>query len=283
MQDRPQTRAKSGRMKEIIVKSGKAEFAVTAAGEGRPLVFLHAGVCDRRMWRAQVAAFAATDKVIAYDRRGFGQTTYAAEPHSATGDLTAVLDATTAGEPVTLVGCSQGGRIAIDFALRNPTRVRTLVLVAPAVGGAPWPDKFPEPIQRLVDAMTEAEKRNDLDRLNALEAHAWLDGPAEREGRVGGAARALFLDMNGRVLRSPETGDAGHVKDAYARFAELAMPITFISGLLDFPNLNETSRRLSRAAPKASLVEVHGVAHLPNLERPDFFNTLLRKHFERAG
>jgi pimeloyl-ACP methyl ester carboxylesterase len=263
-------------MKRLTVRSGRADLAVLMAGEGPPLVFLHAGIADKRMWRGQLEAFAGTHTTIAYDRRGFGETTYEAEPHTRVGDLDAVLAALAPGRTV-LVGCSQGGRVAIDYALDHFRRVRALVLVAPAVSGAPDPAAFPPEIQAPLDATEAAEKADDLDRLNALEAHAWLDGPRAKEGRVGGSLRTLFLDMNGRALRAPPTGDEISDTRAYQRFAELALPILLTCGDLDFPHIQERTRHLSRVAPYAELVEMRGAAHLPNLEQPDAFNALLRR------
>jgi pimeloyl-ACP methyl ester carboxylesterase len=79
----------------VTIPSGFAELAVAAAGDGPGLVFLHAGVADLRMWAGQMATSAKTHRVVAYDRRGFGETRYAAEPHSFLDDLDAVLRATT--------------------------------------------------------------------------------------------------------------------------------------------------------------------------------------------
>lgn len=62
----------------------------------------------------------------------------------------------------------------------------------------------------MIERIEVAENAADLDTVNRLEAHLWIDGPATQEGRVGGAARPLFLDMNNRALRS---GDVGEVTD----------------------------------------------------------------------
>src|SRR3546814_16052958 len=116
------------------IASGRAVLAAEvsgsgAIGSGDPVIFLHANICDRRMWRDQLDAIGAGHqsiacRAIAYDRRGFGETRAEAEEHSAVDDLMAVLDATTEGRPAILVGCSQGGRIAIDATLRYPASVR---------------------------------------------------------------------------------------------------------------------------------------------------------------
>jgi pimeloyl-ACP methyl ester carboxylesterase len=113
------------------ITSGQARLAVTVVGDGDPVVFLHAAVCDSRMWRAQLDAVGASNKAIAYDRRGFGETRAEKEDFSAVADLMAVIDVVGDGAPTILVGCSQGGRVALDTALLHPSRVRALVLIAP--------------------------------------------------------------------------------------------------------------------------------------------------------
>lgn len=97
------------------IASGRTLLAVRVAGHGRPVVFLHANVCDSRMWQPQMDAVSAGHLGVAYDRRGFGGTQPEREDHSPVADLMAVMDAITDGRPAVLVGCSQGGRIAMTL------------------------------------------------------------------------------------------------------------------------------------------------------------------------
>jgi pimeloyl-ACP methyl ester carboxylesterase len=260
------------------VFSGKATLAAETAGSGTPVVLLHAGVADRRMWRSQLEALAAASppfKAIAYDRRGFGDSLHADERWSLVGDLVAVLDATARGEPAILVGCSQGGRIAIDAALAHRSRVRALVLVAPAISGAPEPTSLSPGIEAWIARMERAEAEADIDAINALEACAWLDGPLQPEGRVGGAARDLFLAMNDIALRAEARGTEIEPPPAFLRLAELDVPTLVVWGDLDFPHLVERCRSLSARLPRAVGRKIDGTAHLPNLEKPEAFNRLL--------
>ena len=169
-------------MIEIRIPSGDWSLAATLSGEHPRLVFLHPGVADRRCWCDVMSALVPDFPAVAYDRRGFGETPAADAPFVDVDDLRAVLDACVAG-PAVLVGNSQGGRIAIDFALAHPERVDRLALIAPAVSGAPEPDWVAEIGQ-------------------SLEALIWLDGPAGPEGRVGGTMRDLFLAMNLVALKN---------------------------------------------------------------------------------
>ena len=104
-------------LEEFEIEVGGAVLTGAEAGEGLPVVFLHAGVCDHRMWREEMEAVAARGfHAVAYDRRGFGETTSPDEPFSHLDDLEAVLGHFGIHAAV-FVGCSMGGGLAIDFAL----------------------------------------------------------------------------------------------------------------------------------------------------------------------
>jgi pimeloyl-ACP methyl ester carboxylesterase len=248
------------------ITSGRAILAAEVIGRGPPVVFLHAGVCDRRMWRSQLDGAGANNTAIAYDRRGFGETRAEREDYSAVADLLAVIDTAANGAPAVLVGCSQGGRIALDAALAHPSRIRALVLIAPSVTGASEPN-YPIEIDALMTRLRNAEKDGDLDRVNAIKAHLWLDGPLQPEGRVAGHARELFLDMNGTALRSPPIGSNLDVAPTYDRLGEISAPSLVIWGDLDFPHIQDRSRHMATKMPNASGYMLAGSAHLPSLER----------------
>ncbi len=257
-----------------FVGSGRAALCVEeSATAGPAIVGLHAGVCDRRMWAPQVEALRATHRVLAYDRRGFGATRYAPEPHSRVADLIAVLDDAGIDRAV-LMGCSQGGRLALDAALAHPERVAAVVLVACSVSGAPDDASGPfEPtIAALVARLEAAEARGDHAALNELEAQAWLDGPAQPAGRVGGALRALFLDMNGIALAAPDPGEVAEPPPAWERLEQIGVPTLIVWGDLDFPHVDARMRTLARRIPRAQTHVMNGVAHLPGLEQPAAFH-----------
>ncbi len=260
------------------VLSGRATLAVedSGANSGTTLVFLHAGVADQRSWgalREELLRAEPSLRVLTYDRRGFGRSSWSAEPHSRVGDLMAVIDSVAAdsvgADSVVLVGNSQGGRVAIDAALAHPGRVSALVLMATAVSGAPASERFPDDVQRLSDAIDAAEGAQDLALVNELEAQLWLDGPSSPAGRVSGAARDLFLDMNGIALRAEGPGDCTDDELAsWASLGQLSMPTLVIVGDLDLPHLRERARTLVATMPNARLVEVSGVAHMLAMEKP---------------
>jgi len=258
-----------------IVPVGNARIVAEWASGGQPVVFLHAAVADRRMWRHQLAALAPRHHVIAYDRRGFGETPAVDEAYSQTADLFAVVDHLVGpGKPVILVGCSQGGSIAIDATLASPDRVAGLVLIAPSVSGAP-PATPHEAVRRLLDAIDLAGTSGDLDPVIRLKAALWLDGPLANQGRVKGPARELFAAMNGIALAAPVIGRVLQPAPAWDRLDRIAAPVRILCGNLDVPHIQARCRQLAAALPDARLEILPGVAHLPSLEQPDLLTDRL--------
>lgn len=219
-------------------------------------------------------------RLVAYDRRQFGDTEYLPESFSHADDLGAVVSHCGA-EPVVLVGNSQGGRISIDYALANPEKVRALILVGTAISGAPIvDDSLIDPAVLALDAASEeAYDRGDLAETNRLEAHLWLDGPLVTEGRVTGAKRDLFLDMNGRALEAAFPGEEIEPPSAFDRLEELAMPILVVVGDLDMSLILDRGRHVVELAPNARLEVMAGTAHLPQFEQPAVFAALVGEFF----
>lgn len=260
----------------IGITSGGATLVTETSGQGPAVVCLHAGVADRRSWRPVGPHLRDDHRVVAFDRRGFGDTVYDPEPHAHVDDLVAVMDTLDLDSAV-LVGNSQGGRVAIDTALRHPDRVAGLVLLAAAWTGAPtWEQEMPEGLARLDAMLDDADESGDVDEINRLEAWLWLDGWAGPEGRVDGPARDLFLDMNRRALTADDPGELADLPPAWPRLGELQMPTTIVEGDLDLPWALWKARQAAEAMPDAHLEVLAGVAHLPTLERPHQVATLIR-------
>jgi len=259
-----------------------AAVAYEAAGSGPPVILLHAGVADRRMWQSQMIVLGKHFRTIAYDRRGFGATETADRPFSHVNDLRMLLDALRL-EQVALIGCSQGGRVAIDFILAYPQRVSRLALIASAVSGQPPPGELTPEVAAIDAAIDAADEAGDLARLNELEARLWLDGPLAEAGRVAGPLRDLFLDMNGIALRAPELTQEIEPPPAFDRLRELDLPVLVIWGELDAPFAQARCRTLAARVPGARTVLVPAAAHLPSLEKPDFVNAVLLAFLRQPG
>jgi pimeloyl-ACP methyl ester carboxylesterase len=248
--------------------SGAARLAYDVEGDGPPVLLLHAGVTDRRSWVALTRELAPTHRVVAYDQRGHGETTYSAETFDPVADALAVLDDAAVEGPVAAVGASVGGGIAIDLTLDHPDRVSRLVLIGSACRGAPdrTPDEYPESYREVAHAIDLAEGDEDWDEVNSLERWLWLDGPSARDGRVRDPARQLFLDMNGRALRADPVGDEIDRPSSWDRLGEIAVPTLVLIGDLDLEDVADTAEGLAEHIPDARLEWLEETAHLPHLE-----------------
>jgi len=268
----------------VEIPVGWARLAVARRGAGGPphVVFLHTGISDRRSWDEVSDLLSPDMDVVAYDRRGFGLTAYRPERHDQVVDLLAVLDGLGLDEAV-LVGNSRGGQIALDFTLTHPGRVAALVLVAPAVSGAPAADEI-EPVEAAIwETLEAAEAAGALHALNLGEVRLWVDGPYAPEGRVGGPARDLALDMNRIALHAADPGYEDEAPDAWSRLSEVHCPALIVVGDLDLAHIRARAEELASRIAGARLLVMEGAAHLPGLEQPAAFAALLRDFLGRPA
>lgn len=263
-----------------VLKVNGAQIAYQVEGSGEPVVLVHAGVADMSMWDDQVAGLRDRYRVIRYDCRGFGRTVTEKVPFSNRDDIAALLD--HLGESSAHVaGLSRGGQIALDFAIEQPARVRSLVFAAGGLSGyesPAWkPEEFEEP-QRL-------EEAKDWEGLAKWETQHWVNGPGQPSDRVAPALRDRvheWILSNYRAEKEP--GEPQPLRPpAVGRLAELQAPLLVIVGTLDEPEAVDTCRYLAAHVPGARLEVFEGAAHMLNLEQPERFTRLIREFFASAA
>jgi pimeloyl-ACP methyl ester carboxylesterase len=176
----------------MIAASGCAKLAFDIAGaeHAADVLLIHAGVADRRSWAHVVERLAPEHRCVAFDMRGFGETTYEREDGwSQVADALAVLDAAGLSRPI-LVACSIGGEIAIDLALAYPQRIAALVLIGTAVRGAPCPQSSKPGVQPNCRLCLKRQKRRETSTV-------WRRGcgsmvPPRRKDASRGARGSCF-------------------------------------------------------------------------------------------
>lgn len=241
-------------------------------GSGIPVIMLHAGVADSRMWQPQVEEFAKTFDVVRPDMRGFGDSELPPAPWTPRADLLALVDELRL-KPAHLVGCSMGGSLAIDFAIDHPERVSKLVVVGAGVSGQKQDPRH----EGLYTEVTAADERNDMKAVNEAEMYLWLDGPYRPRGYVRQPLRDLFLDMNGRNLDADWSAAPMQSLEppAIDRLSEITAPTLVIVGDADLEPIRETADLLASSIRGARKAVIHDAAHLPNLEHPAEFNRIV--------
>lgn len=263
-----------------FVDSQGARLYFERVGNGPPLLFIHAGVADLRMWDAQVDFFAGSFDCIRFDLRGFGQTQNEADKFSPGDDVSAVLDH-LAVERSHIVGLSMGGSIAADFAIEHPERVSSIALVAAGVSGL---EHQPEERESAAfEEMDRAYEEEKWDELVELELQMWLDGPG-RAGRIKGQLRDRMRAMcRGSYERGePEATRVPIDPPASGRLLEIQAPTLIISGTYDTTALQAFADHMANGIPGASRIEYEGVAHMINLEKPERFNADLLAFLKKA-
>lgn len=258
------------------------------AGDGPPVLLLHGLGGTKASFLPTVAALAEGHRVIAMDHPGFGDSD---KPFPAPYDAPffaewaeSLLDEMGI-EQAHVVGHSMGGRVAIEFGLRNPDRTHGLVLMTPSMawlGNRRWAaylklvrpelgllQPAPRPIveevvRRVVPGAADEWTRAGIDEF----LRAYLTP----RGRVAfyAAARQIYLE-------EPD-GPAGF----WTRLEELQCDSMFLWGRRDTLVPIGFRRHVERRLPDARH-EVVDCGHVPQLEAPTRTHTALARFLRRRG
>lgn len=243
------------------------------------MVLVHAGIADSRMWDPQWEAWAARYRVVRYAQRGFGRSTIEAGAYSHGADLVAVLDGLGL-ERATLVGCSLGGRIALEVAIARPERVTALVLVDAAIPGVDWSQEVAD----FGDAEDAAHEAGDLDAATDVNVRFWVDGPGRTPDAVAPALREQVRTMQRRAFELQaglDDEEEALVDDVGGRLGELRGPALVLVGAEDVADFHAIADRLAATIPGAERATVAGAAHLPSAERPEAFAAVVEPFLDR--
>jgi pimeloyl-ACP methyl ester carboxylesterase len=258
-----------------------SDLYVEQAGEGSPVVLLHEGIGDSRMWEPQWAAYAGRFRVVRFDMRGFGQSPPAVGTFSLTGDLVELLDGLELG-PAALIGMSLGGSVAMEATIARPDLVSRLVLVGPGLRGFEMTDET-----KAGWAEEEAAlERGDDEEAVEINMRMWVDGPSRLPDQVDPELRRKVGEMQRRAIdiwRDAGEEEGEHkplVEDWGDRLAEISVPTLILVGELDRPEMHEIADRLEAEIPNTRRETIVGTAHVPNMERPDEFDRLVLEFLE---
>jgi 3-oxoadipate enol-lactonase len=229
------------------VRVNGAELYCEIGGEGRSLVLLHDGLLDRRVWDDQFVAFVPRYRIIRYDRRGYGKSSAPDRPFSDVSDLHRLLRHLNVDDAY-LLGMSNGGKVALEFALEHPGMVAALVLVGPTLGGH-HPSE--EKRRRLSEILSVAR-----DRGFEAGVEAWMEDP--------------FY---------PPAKD----KPTVEGLSRIVTPTLILVGERDDRDNREIASILAGRLPRAEKKLFSGCGHLVNLERPEEFYGAVADFLDALG
>ncbi len=246
------------------------------AGRGVPVLLIHGGLVDSRMWDDQVATLSAGHCTIRYDQRGFGRSAAAKTAYSPVEDVKALLDKLGVRKAV-VIGLSYGGQVAIDFALEHPDRVLALVTASATVRGQPMETVGDRP------AIHAALK----ERGTAEAVKLWLEDPAFVTARDMPAVqermrRMLTENVKGwgaarpELVRWPSRVPAEHLE-------QIPVPTLVLRGGLENPNIVAAADLLAEKIPKATLRIIPAAGHHLSMEAPEQFDAAVLSFLRAAG
>ena len=274
---------------------GGVELYYTDVGHGPPVVLVHGIPTDYRAWNSTVSALAGDFRVVAYSRRyaypnlRSGDVTDSTIENNAT-DLERLIARLDLGR-VHLVGHSYGGFVAAYLASQQPTLLRSLTLVEPAIaslllrdpksGGEKLELLFRHPrialsaqryLKRSNEPALAALAQNDVDTAVRLN----LDGIEDRPGVLNGLpaeVRAMMLD-NARTVKEtvlPYPPLTRHELGGIRR------PTLVVRGSTSALWLRGIAEITGASIPLARAVAIPSSGHFPHLANPAAFNGELRQ------
>ncbi|MFI9171989.1 alpha/beta fold hydrolase [Streptomyces lincolnensis] len=258
-------------METMVRVDGGEVWADDTGGEGVPLVLLHPGIADTRVWDPVLPALAEGRRVIRYEARGFGRSPAPTVSYSQTGDLKAVLDHFGVGRAV-LVGTSMGGSTAVSGTLNEPERIAGLVLLVPGVTGYPELEN-----KELTAQVAELAQAGDMDGLLALALRVWGAAGTPPDTEAATLIRAsipAWFSTYGHVTEEPP---------AFPRLGELSLPCALLLGEQDEPRTIRCNEAMAEAIPGCRLVRSAECDHLPTLRVPETVTELVREVYARVG
>ena len=248
-------------------------------GQGLPVILMHGGQLDHRMWDDQVAVLSKIYRVIRYDIRGFGKSSDPQIPYADFDDLLALENYLHVQRAV-LVGLSLGGRIALDFALLHPDRVSALVLVGPGLRGYRSPD------DEIMNAKEWENVEAARDSGYVVATALWLRNPymapAMEQPRLREWIRLLALDNARNWLVNPLL-ERPLKPRAIDRLHDVKVPTLILVGGRDIRRMQGIADTLYHGIPGAEKEVIAGAGHIVNMEQPEQFNRSLLEFLEKRN
>ncbi|WP_460308535.1 alpha/beta fold hydrolase [Actinocorallia aurea] len=258
----------------MITAASTGDLFWTDTGAGRPVLLLHGGFLDHRMWDDQAPGLAAAGhRVIAPDARGHGRSANAAGPFRHVDDAAALIRRLDAG-PVVCVGVSMGASTAVDLVLEYPELVEAVVVS----GAGTSEPSFTDPWTRDVLGRWQAAMAGG-DLPGSVEAFlAFAAGPRRTLGDVAPEVVARLRAMAGATMAKHTAGEPGvlvPVADTWRRAARIEQPVLALCGALDAADHLAMADRLVSTVRRGRGIRIDGAAHYPNMERPERFTAHL--------
>ena len=239
------------------------------AGEGSPLILMHGWTLDHRMFAPQFSRLSKRFRVVSFDRRGFGRSEASPDLGLELDDLDRIADALSL-DTLHLLGMSQGGRLALRYAVTRPQRLRSLVLQGAVVDGLDidGPEHESIPFQEYAD-LARTGKIDEM-RQRWLRHPVLALGPGhENEQRL---INEILDDYTGADLPGFAAGSLASLPDVLGKLAAFHAPTLILTGATETIRLKGHAKKLLEVIPNCREVILGHSGHLSNLTEPELYN-----------
>ncbi|MGH8691790.1 MAG: alpha/beta fold hydrolase, partial [Burkholderiales bacterium] len=255
------------------LRRGAAEIHYEVFGRGPAVVFAHGLGGNYLSWWQQVAHFAPQHTCVVFAHRGFPPSSEVpgkAAPDSYADDLAALIDALKFQE-VSLVGQSMGGWTCLEYALREPKKVRALVMASTS--------GFVD-FSQLKDPEVDEWSRRSPGALADLQACGVHPAGGERMAREQPALAQLYWQISQLAPAEFREDVRKRIRELRLRppslLERLPMPVLFITGEEDWVFPPAAGPALAPLAPRGRAVRVPAAGHSVYFERAAQFNEIVR-------
>ena len=230
------------------------------------VVFSNSVMTDLSIWDAQVEALVEDYRVLRYDQRGHGQssvTDRALRFEDYGADLNHLLDSCEI-ETCVFVGLSMGVPTGLAALAKNPQRFMGFVAVDGISRSAPGREAF-------WTERRETARTQGMAEIAAGTASRWLPGePAESPMAQRLTSMIATTPVEGFAAATYALQSYDHSK----ALEHLNCPFLGIAGTLDGA-MPDAMRQQFGGIAEAQFIEIADAGHVPNVQRPDLFNSAL--------
>jgi pimeloyl-ACP methyl ester carboxylesterase len=223
------------------------------------------------MWDDQFDHPVPGHRYVRSDMRGYGRSEWVAEPFSPTTDVETVIDHLGLDDMV-LVGCSMGGRVVMEVAVRHPERVAGLVVIGSGTPDWEPPGGWYVPPQ--YEGSEQLFREGRWDEAARLDTDVWGVGVGRHWDDVDPGFLERMIEMDRIPVQTEYERDEfqGWAEDdMLARVGEISAPILVVVGEHDLPSVVAGTEDLAKRSSDRQLVTIAASAHLPSMERPEVF------------
>ncbi len=250
-----------------IINGATISFDDFGRGE-TPIIFIHGFPFDKSSWQAQMDFLGKTNRVIAYDIRGFGKSTTGNETISIglfADDLIKLMDALEIKKAI-VCGLSMGGYILQNAVQHYPERFKAIIL---------------SDTQCIADSVEAKEKRMQtiikikVDGLkefaNGFIQNIFCEESKNNKKELVESIKNIILNTSSQTITDTLMALAQR-SETCSTLLQINLPVLLLCGSEDKVTPAEQAEFMHKNINNSTLKIINDAGHMANIEQPVLFN-----------